>query len=689
MTEVQQMADLIQLRRDTAANWTLANTVLSQGEQGYETDTGKMKIGDGSTAWTSLAYFVDSSAYATSSDITTAVNNLVDTAPGALDTLNELAAALGDDANFSGTVTTSLATKANSADLATVATTGAYADLTGTPTVPSALTDLSITDGTAGQVLSADGDGTYTFIDAASGGGGGGSTATLTVAGGVTQGDIIVYNASDAEYVKAGEVTIPESITPAARSLRSTPFAASGFTGNGLYHTGYNKSFITTYENSTGAYRWLTYNSDYSLSYSSSTPMPNSTNTIRFVLQPANDKIAIIWWDAPTGNMTANVGSVNLSTGVIAWEVSNQTIAASSQWAPLSTNGSGRPIYISDDDKWIFCYKDENDSNKGKIVSLAYNSGTDALTLGTSVEIEDGYMSAGGLDFDPNNNAGLVCYATNVAPYVHYRKWECSNGVITVGTQTSISNGGYGNYGAKVPHAPATCIYNPVRRKFLFLYGYLFSDGFNNKNWPTAYNTADILENGTVNLSNAAVNSANGGKYRDDTTGSWTAFDSLTGTIMHAKPGSSYPGVIDLEKYTQAADGSVTSSSLGVWYFGDRNAKPRALEFSPDAGYSSLLYYSDHYSYGSNNSWDYSIQNTLATTNINNQVIGVATETIADGASGAISVIGGIDNNQTGLTANQTYYLVSDGSLNSTADDNNVKYGYSISATEIITKGFS
>ncbi len=46
----------IQLRRDTAANWTLADTVLSSGEFGFEVDTFKYKVGDGLTAWTSLAY---------------------------------------------------------------------------------------------------------------------------------------------------------------------------------------------------------------------------------------------------------------------------------------------------------------------------------------------------------------------------------------------------------------------------------------------------------------------------------------------------------------------------------------------------------------------------------------------------------------------------------------------------------
>ena len=50
------MADRIQLRRDTAANWVSVNPVLAQGELGIETNTGKAKIGNGIAAWDSLAY---------------------------------------------------------------------------------------------------------------------------------------------------------------------------------------------------------------------------------------------------------------------------------------------------------------------------------------------------------------------------------------------------------------------------------------------------------------------------------------------------------------------------------------------------------------------------------------------------------------------------------------------------------
>ncbi len=97
------MAVRIQFRRGTAAEWTSANPTLAAGEAGYETDTAKFKFGTGNTAWTSLAY-----AGVNQSDIQNAVNAVIDGAPGALDTLNELAAALNDDASFANTIVASL-----------------------------------------------------------------------------------------------------------------------------------------------------------------------------------------------------------------------------------------------------------------------------------------------------------------------------------------------------------------------------------------------------------------------------------------------------------------------------------------------------------------------------------------------------------------------------------------------------
>ena len=139
----------MQQRRGTASQWTGANPTLAAGEIGYETDTGKFKIGNGSSAWSALNYYVDANA-------------ILDGAPGVLDTLNELAAALGDDPAFFTTVATDLSDHttattsvhgiANTANLVT--TTGNQTltsksltspNLTGVPLAPTAVTGTNTT----------------------------------------------------------------------------------------------------------------------------------------------------------------------------------------------------------------------------------------------------------------------------------------------------------------------------------------------------------------------------------------------------------------------------------------------------------------------------------------------------------------------------------------------------------------
>jgi hypothetical protein len=77
----------------------------------------------------------------TDSAVSTAVSNLVGDAPAVLDTLSELADAIGDDADFLTTLNGNIALKANTADLATVATSGSYNDLADQPDI-SDLTDV-------------------------------------------------------------------------------------------------------------------------------------------------------------------------------------------------------------------------------------------------------------------------------------------------------------------------------------------------------------------------------------------------------------------------------------------------------------------------------------------------------------------------------------------------------------------
>lgn len=150
-------------RKGTYQQWFDSNPALGSGEIGFETDTGKFKVGDGSTLWNDLSYFISEDQitimnqdYATQSYVdetvgnatvdlsiaagtgidwnaetstfeidstvatkdyvdestTTAISSLIDSAPEALNTLNELSSALGDDENYASTVTLALSAKA-------------------------------------------------------------------------------------------------------------------------------------------------------------------------------------------------------------------------------------------------------------------------------------------------------------------------------------------------------------------------------------------------------------------------------------------------------------------------------------------------------------------------------------------------------------------------------------------------
>ena len=250
---------------------------------------------------------------ASESYVNTQIANTVDSAPEALNTLNELAAALGDDANFATTTSTALGNrlrvdtaaqgltstqKSNAKTnlgLSTVATSGAYGDLSGlptiptnnnqltngagyltsvafadvtskpttiagygitdafdgaysslsgTPTIPSALTDLSITDGSNGQVLTTDGAGNFTFTTVS----GGGSAITVQ-----DEGSSLATAATTLNFVGSG---VTASGTGATKTITIAGGGAANtgditFNGNEL-STGSSNADLELTANGTG-----------------------------------------------------------------------------------------------------------------------------------------------------------------------------------------------------------------------------------------------------------------------------------------------------------------------------------------------------------------------------------------------------------------------------------------------------
>jgi len=633
------MADRIQIRRDTAANWTSANPVLAVGELGFETDTLKLKIGDGSTAWSSLSYALDATSYATAADITTAIDDLVASAPGTLDTLNELAAALGDDANFSNTVTTSLATKANSADLATVATSGAYSDLTGTPTIPSVLTDLSITDGTAGQVLSADGDGTYTFIDAASGGGG---SFEATASGAISDGDPVAINSDGTVSVVEETTTLSETksnpvtfSTGEAKVVKSTfdsnsnkvvvaysDVANSGYVtvavgtvangditfGTPVVAASVNTNFfgigfdsnenkvVLSYRNASTSLDVLIGTvSGNSISFGSAiTADSGGAMTYSSVVFDSNsNKIVIAYRDGSNSNYgTAVVGTVSGSSATFGTPVVFET--STIEWA----NGT----FDSNSNRVVFVYKDAGNTDKGTAV-VGSVDGT-SITFGTPVVFSTGTTSMSKVTFDSISNKVVVVYREGGSSF---------NGTTKIGTvdDTSIS------FGSAVTHNSGTSSFNAVA-----------FDSNTNKILTTYYDTSGKAIVGTV------------------------SGDSITyGTEFEIESGAIYEGM--------SAVFDSNSNKIVVFYADDADT---------DDGKAVVIQAGD-----------------VTTTNLTAEnYAGIADGAYADAATATIQTAGSIDDAQSGLTSGQAYFIQEDGTLAVTADTTRVFAGVAISTTKLL-----
>ena len=223
------MADMIQIRRDTAANWTSANPILAQGELGAETDTSKIKIGDGTTAWASLGYLVDTGGYAAYGDTT---------------------------ANFTGTLQNSGSNVLVDTDIG-VTVQGYNQDTAGTAakainiaggsvgTIPyqtASDTTAMLAVGTAGQVLQTNGAAAPTWVTPA--GGAMVLLSTVTASAASTVDIETTFDSTYDNYIIIGEATV----TTDGGGLRMRyKLAGSYVTSAYQYHVNLSKSGSTSY----------------------------------------------------------------------------------------------------------------------------------------------------------------------------------------------------------------------------------------------------------------------------------------------------------------------------------------------------------------------------------------------------------------------------------------------------------
>jgi hypothetical protein len=353
----------------------------------------------------------------------------------------------------------------------------------------------------------------------------------------------------------------------------------------------------------------------------------------------ANEKIVIAYQDAANANYgTAIVGTVS-GTSI--------SFGTATVFEAASTTSYISPIYDSTNGKVVIAYKDTGNSNYGTAI-VGTVSGT-SISFGTATVFQSATSNFISATYDSTNNKTVIAYT------------DSSNfGAAIVGTVsgTSIS------FGTAVVFDPAntddiSTTYDSTNGKVVIAY-----QDAANLNYGTAI--VGTVSGTSISFGAAAVFESSSTTYISAT------YDSANNKIVIAYKDSGNSG------YGTVVAGTVSGTSIS---FGTATVFETANTDYVRATYDStnekvVIAYQDD----GNSSYGTAVVFQNASTN-NTSFIGISDAAISDTASGSVTIKGGISTNVTGLTANSTYYVQSDGTLSTTASD--VLAGKALSSTSI------
>jgi len=645
--------------------------------------------------------------FATETYVTTQVNNLVDAAPGTLDTLNELAAALGDDANFSTTVTNSIAAKANTASLATVATSGSFSDLTGKPTT---IAGYGITDAGSGgggnvveynsssnasvnDVVMLNSNGTVTPIE----------VTTYKTNKDVPQAQIIpnstgwVYNQTNGAYDQSSDnaVLFPLGITNKYFFMgRDDSSGTAELSGAIVDWTG----------TSTNSGSWSTWNNPgwtYGTKYSGQSGFGGfarpalSDKEKPFVLPSPLDanKFLLVQRVHDSEKVVAQVGTITGST--VAW--SNHTeLDIVIHWSSYVRHLYD-PANSSSGNYAFYTVVNSDSSGRVRIVRGVWDGNT-TITFGpgTSSGDHNGWQFPSDA-IDPRSISfskitANRCAAVNrttgdIAIYDLSTTINSTTSAVTKGTTQPLSSFQWD--GTDLP-AHTSWSYN--RDEFVAW-------------WRTAGNTQDnnsIMQNYELSSTNPVypvtkgtnLNLANHIQFKNGDFESISGSDVIFTTYLQEWSGlggeHSHRAVISID----ASSGNLTTLDKDIAY-SHSTGEPGVftLANTNNAQFEGTISV-DHFRKGQavmtnphyNNSavWQVAgspIVGTYVQSNIDaTKIHGLAA---TSGTTIDVTVEGGIHTGLSGLTAGTTYFVIEDGSISATADTHNARLGIAMTSTSL------
>ena len=311
--------------------------------------------------------------------------------------------------------------------------------------------------------------------------------------------------------------------------------------------------------------------------------------------------------------------------------------------------------FDSNSNKVVIAYTDVSDSNKGTAI-VGTVSGT-AISFGTAVVFNSGTTTYSAATFDSSSNKVVIGYRD---------EGNSNYGTAIVGTVsgTAIS------YGTEV-------VFNTLSTKWIAA-----TFDSNNAKVVIAYDNDDQYGTAIVGtVSGTAISFGTAVMYEDAQT-QYTActFDAGAGTVVIAfkdqENSSKGTVVLGTVSGTAISYGSPVIFAAGetVWI---------AATFDTVAGKSVFAFKdSDNNHYGTG-----VVYGSDVTTDVNNE-IGIAAEAGTDGNPLDVTILGGVNASQSGLTIAAEYWATSSGTLSS-SDTGYQKMGVALSATELLIRGNS
>ena len=328
------------------------------------------------------------------------------------------------------------------------------------------------------------------------------------------------------------------------------------------------------------------------------------------------------------------------------------------------TDNSIAAVYDPDTQQVVIAYRDQGNSSYATAV-VGSISGT-SISFGSEVVIDSANTTYVSLAYDTTNNKVVVIYAPlKTSPNC----WQCwskvgtvSGNSISFGSGVRLDTDNTGGYDTAFQQV----VFDPVADKIVAIY------------------------RGTNQYGQARVGYVNGTYMVFQSLTNWTtdvpSYVSAYYDSVRSKVGIAYSDQGNSNYGTQitgeVSGTSITFGSPSV--FLTANTQTIGSAFNTSDEKAVIAFRDASVGYGK----AVVIQNSGSSQNLTSEnYIGTAKSGAADGDGVVVNTQGTVDDNQTGLTASQSYYVQTDGTLSTTAGDPSVFAGTAVSATKLIVKG--